>query len=154
MLQRTLAINTVTPFILCRALMPQMADLGGGRVVNIASTAGLKGFRYTSAYCASKHALVGLTRALALEFAQKAVTINAVCPGWTDTDMLSQSVEAIVQTTGRSRDEARTALQQLNPMGRFTTPEEVAELVWFLATSPAAATMTGSTYVMDAGETA
>ncbi len=151
-LQRTLAINTVAPFLLCRELIPAMAKAGGGRVLNIASTAALKGFKYTSAYCASKHALLGLTRALAVEYATKGVTVNAVCPGWTDTDMLNASAEGISRATGRSHEQAREALAKLNPMARLIRPEEVAELCAFLL-SPAAAAVTGASYLMDAGET-
>lgn len=150
-LDRILAINTRAPFVLCRELMPAMVQAGGGRVINVASTAALKGFRYTSAYCASKHALLGLTRALAVEFAAKNVTVNAVCPGWTETDMLARSVSNIAKATGRSKEEARKAVAQMNPMGRFVSPMDVAELCWFLA-SPAASMVTGACYVMDGGE--
>jgi NAD(P)-dependent dehydrogenase (short-subunit alcohol dehydrogenase family) len=151
---RVMAINVTAPFMLCRAVLPAMAQRGGGRIINIASTAALKGFRYTSAYCASKHALLGLTRALALEWAAKNITVNAVCPGWTDTDMFAQSAATVSKTTGRSTAEARDALAKLTPTGRVTKPEEVAELVWFLASSEAALAMTGSAYSMDGGETA
>ncbi len=150
---RTLTVNTTAPFLLCRELMPRMAANGGGRVINIASTAGLKGFKYTSAYSASKHALVGLTRSLAVEFAAKGVTVNAICPGWTDTDMLAASAKNIAKATGRTEGEARDALAQLNPMGRLVSPSQVAELCVFLA-SPAAAIITGACYTMDGGELA
>jgi NAD(P)-dependent dehydrogenase (short-subunit alcohol dehydrogenase family) len=150
---RLMAINAVAPFFFCRELMPAMAGAGGGRVINIASTAALKGFKYTSAYCASKHALLGMTRALAVEFAKKGVTVNAVCPGWTDTDMLEASARAISNATGRSHEASREALAQKNPMGRLIRPEDVAELCLFLA-SPAAAAITGAAYLMDAGEAA
>jgi NAD(P)-dependent dehydrogenase (short-subunit alcohol dehydrogenase family) len=150
---RLMAINIVAPFFFCRELMPPMAAAGGGRVINIASTAALKGFKYTSAYCASKHALLGMTRSLAVEFAKKNVTVNAVCPGWTDTDMLQGSAKAISLATGRSHDAARDALAQMNPMGRLIRPEHVAELCLFLA-SPAAAGITGAAYVVDGGEAA
>ena len=152
-LQRMMAINFTAPFLLCQQLMPQMAKAGGGRVVNIASTAALKGFRYTSGYCASKHALLGMTRALALEFAAKNVTVNAVCPGWTDTDMLAGSVDNIVKASGRSSDDARQALLKMNPQGRFVTPDEVSDVVWFLAGTEGARAITGATYVVDGGET-
>lgn len=151
--ERTMAVNARAPFLLCRELAPAMAAAGGGRIINLASTAALKGFKYTSAYCASKHALLGLTRALAVEFAGKGVTVNAVCPGWTDTDMLAASADAISRATGRTPDEARRTLAQLNPMGRLIQPSEVAELCWFLAT-PAAAAITGAVLSVDAGETA
>lgn len=148
---RLMAINVRTPFMLCRELAPAMAKGGGGRIINIASTAALKGFKYTAAYCASKHALLGMTRALAVELATKNVTVNAVCPGWTDTDMLAQSAKNISSATGRSTDEARQILANMNPMGRLIRPEDVAELCWFL-TSEAAATITGAAYTMDGGE--
>jgi NAD(P)-dependent dehydrogenase (short-subunit alcohol dehydrogenase family) len=128
-----------------------MASAGGGRVINIASTAAVKGFKYTSVYCASKHALLGLTRALAVEFAGKNITVNAVCPGWTDTDMLTASADAISRATGRTPQEARKALADMNPMRRLIRPEDVAELCLFLA-SPAAASVTGACYTMDGGE--
>jgi NAD(P)-dependent dehydrogenase (short-subunit alcohol dehydrogenase family) len=151
---RVMAINVTAPFMLCRATLPAMAQRGGGRIINIASTAALKGFKYTSVYCASKHALLGLTRALALEWAHKNVTVNAVCPGWTDTDMFARSAQTVAKTTGRSEAESRDALAKMIPSGRPTKPEEVAELVWFLATSEAALAVTGSAYSMDGGETA
>ena len=152
-LQRVLQVNTVAPYLLCRALIPRMAEAGGGRVVNIGSIASLKGIRYTSAYCASKHALLGLTRALAVEWGKRNVTVNAVCPGWTETDMFSRAVEAVVQKTGRSADEARGAVLANNPMGRAVLPEEVAALVLYLS-SPAAAGLTGAALPVDAGEAA
>lgn len=151
--RRVMTINVDTPFLLCRALMPAMADDGYGRVINIASTAALKGFKYTSAYCASKHALLGLTRALAVEYALKNVTVNAVCPGWTDTDMLKQSVDNISKTTGRTHEQARDTLAAMNPMAKLIHPEDVAQLCLFLA-SPAARSVTGSAYCMDGGEAA
>lgn len=151
--ERLMSVNLRAPFMLCRELMPAMAKNGGGRVINIASTAALKGFKYTSAYCASKHALLGLTRALAVEYAQKNITVNAVCPGWTDTDMLARSAQNISQATGRSESEARRVLADMNPMGRLIRPEDVAELCWFLC-SDATAAVTGATYTMDGGESA
>ncbi|MEW5741517.1 MAG: SDR family NAD(P)-dependent oxidoreductase [Myxococcota bacterium] len=150
---RLQAVNVTAPFLLCRELIPAMVKSGAGRVVNLASTAARKGFKYTSAYCASKHALLGLTRALAVELAPRGVTVNAVCPGWTDTDMLQASVDNIVKATGRSAKEARAELEKLNPMGRAVKPEEVAEVVHFLCASPAAAAITGAEYVIDGGET-
>lgn len=151
---RTMRINVAAPFLLSRELTPAMIKRGHGRIVNIASTAAKKGFKYTSAYCASKHALLGLTRSLALELAHKGVTVNAVCPGWTDTDMLQASVDRIAQSTGRSQEEARDALAKLNPMHRAVKPEEVAEVVYFLAASSAGAAITGADYTIDGGELA
>jgi len=150
-LQRVLAINTVAPYLLCRALIPAMVQEGGGRVVNIGSIASLKGIRYTSAYCASKHALLGLTRALAVEWASKGVTVNLVAPGWTETDMLSRALEAVVTKTGRTPEQARAAVLAHNPMGRAIAPSEVAGLVLYLA-SPAAAGLTGAALPVDGGE--
>ncbi len=149
--EKTMAVNVTAPFLLCRALMPAMAKAGGGRVINIASTAAVKGFRYTSAYCASKHALLGLTRALAVEYAAKHVTVNAVCPGWTDTEMVAASTETISRVTGKSRAEARSTLEKMNPMGRLISPGEVAELCLYLA-SPMASAITGGSYLIDGGE--
>lgn len=151
--RRLMMINLDAPFLLCREMMPAMADSGGGRVINIASTAALKGFKYTSAYCASKHGLLGLTRALAVEYALKNVTVNAVCPGWTDTDMLKASADNISKATGRTHEQARDALAQMNPMAKLIHPEDVAQLCLFLA-SPAARSVTGSVYSMDGGEAA
>ncbi|MBM4378125.1 MAG: SDR family oxidoreductase [Deltaproteobacteria bacterium] len=149
--RRVMAVNVEAPFLLCRELMPAMADAGFGRVINVASTAALKGFTYTSAYCASKHALLGLTRALALEYARKHVTVNAVCPGWTDTDMLQRSVDTIVEATGRTAEQARAQLAGMNAMGTLIRPRDVAALCLFLA-SDAASAVTGAAYTMDGGE--
>ncbi|MBK7863087.1 MAG: SDR family oxidoreductase [Archangiaceae bacterium] len=151
---RVMAINLTAPFVLCRAVLPALASKGSGRIINVASTAALKGFKYTSAYCASKHGLLGLTRALALEWASKNITVNAVCPGWTDTDMFAASASTVSKTTGRSTEDSRAALAKMIPSGRPTRPEEVAALVYFLAASPAASAITGSAYGMDGGETA
>lgn len=151
--QRTLAVNVTAPFAFCRAVMPRMAQQGFGRVINIASTAAVRGFKYTSAYCASKHALLGLTRSLAHEYADKKITVNAVCPGWTDTDMASQAVANISKATGRDEAAARARLVQASPLKRMVTPEEVASLVEYLA-SEAASAITGAAYLLDGGETA
>jgi NAD(P)-dependent dehydrogenase (short-subunit alcohol dehydrogenase family) len=149
---RVMQVNLHAPWVLTQAVMPALLT-NKGRVVNIASTAALRGFRYTSAYCTSKHALLGMTRALAHEYAPKGVTVNAVCPGWTETDMLSNSVERITKTTGRPETEARDALRSMTPTGRFVTPNEVAAVVHLLVASEAAPSITGSAYVVDGGET-
>jgi NAD(P)-dependent dehydrogenase (short-subunit alcohol dehydrogenase family) len=150
-LLRVLQVNVVGAFALIRAVLPAMTRAGRGRVINIASTAGRTGFRYTSAYSASKHALVGITRSLALEVAHKGVTSNAVCPGWTETDMLEDSARRIVESTGRSREEALQSLAAMNPIGRFIKPAEVARMVVFLA-DPAASGITGQLLSVDGGE--
>ncbi|MCK8502551.1 SDR family NAD(P)-dependent oxidoreductase [Myxococcus fulvus] len=150
-LARVMAINVTAPFILCRELMPAMAKEGGGRVINIGSMAAVRGMKYTSAYCASKHALLGLTRALAVEYAKKNITVNAVNPGWVETDMFSNATAAITQTTGRSGEQAREALASMNAMGRIVQPEEVAALCLFLA-SDAAGAITGAAHAIDGGE--
>jgi NAD(P)-dependent dehydrogenase (short-subunit alcohol dehydrogenase family) len=137
--ERVLSVNLRAPFLFCQAFLPAMAEAGFGRVVNVASTAGLKGFRCASAYGASKHGLVGLTKSLAVEFASQAVTVNAVCPGWTDTEMLTSA--------------ARTTVLSKNPIGRLVRPEEVAELCFFLAGHEASA-INGACYTVDGGETA
>jgi NAD(P)-dependent dehydrogenase (short-subunit alcohol dehydrogenase family) len=126
-----LAINLEAPAQATRLVLPGMLTRRWGRIVNVASTAGLKGYGYVSAYVAAKHGLVGLTRALALEVAAKGVTVNAVCPGFTETDLVARSVESIIASTGRSEEEARAALAASNPQGRLITPDEVAQtIVW------------------------
>ena len=130
-LRAMLALNLEAPAEAARLVLPGMLTRRRGRIVNVASTAGLKGYAYVSAYVAAKHGLVGLTRALALEVASKGVTVNAVCPDFTDTDLVARSIAEIVGKTGRSEDEARAALAASNPQGRLITPEEVAQtIVW------------------------
>jgi NAD(P)-dependent dehydrogenase (short-subunit alcohol dehydrogenase family) len=131
-LRAMLALNLEAPAGAARLVLSGMLTRRWGRIVNIASTAGLKGYSYVSAYVAAKHGLVGLTRALALEVASKGVTVNAVCPGFTDTGLIARSVEAIVGKTGRSEEEARAALAASNPQGRLITPDEVATTVVWL----------------------
>jgi NAD(P)-dependent dehydrogenase (short-subunit alcohol dehydrogenase family) len=150
-LARVMAVNVTAPFILCRELMPAMAQAGGGRVINIGSMAAVHGVKYTSAYCASKHALLGLTRALAAEYAKKNITVNCVNPGWVETDMFTNATAAITKTTGRTDEQARESLASMNAQGRIIQPEEVAALCAFLA-SDAARGITGAAYAIDGGE--
>jgi 3-hydroxybutyrate dehydrogenase len=148
--QRMLDVNLLGPVIAVRAILPGMIARKFGRIVNIASTAALKGYPYVSAYAASKHALLGLTRAVAQETAKTGVTVNAVCPGFTDTDMVAAGVENIVAKTGRSAEAARAELAKLNPMGRLITPEEVAHAVCSLA-RPESAAITGAAIAVAGG---
>ncbi len=149
--QRMIAVNLTGAYLCCRAALPSMLAQDYGRIVNIASTAGLKGYAYVTAYCAAKHGLVGLTRALAMETARTGVTVNAVCPGYTDTDMVAESIERIVAKTGRSAAEARAELARGNPQGRLVEPREVAAAVLFLC-GPDAAAMTGQAIAVAGGE--
>ena len=133
-----------------REVLPGMREVGG-RIVNVASTAGLIGYAYVSAYCAAKHAVLGLTRALALELAKTGVTVNAVCPGFTDTPMIVEAIQTIASKTGRSVLEAKASLTRANPQGRLVSPEEVADAVAWLA-SPAASAITGQAIAVAGGE--
>ena len=149
--QRMLDLNLTSVYRVTHALAPAMAKSGWGRIVNVASSAGLKGYAYVSAYTAAKHGVVGLTRALALELAKSSVTVNAVCPGYTDTPMLDSAVGAITAKTGRSRDDARAGLAATNPMGRLVTPEEVASTVGWLCL-PESGSITGQAIAIAGGE--
>jgi NAD(P)-dependent dehydrogenase (short-subunit alcohol dehydrogenase family) len=147
---RTLGVNATGTFLVTRAVMSGMLARGWGRVVNVASIAGKVGFSYVSAYCASKHAVIGLTRALAHEVARKGVTVNAVCPGYVDTQMTKEAVDRIVTKTGLAEDKARGHLEGTSPQGRMMTAEEVASLVAFLA-EPAQAGINGQSINLDGG---
>lgn len=149
---RTVELNLTAPFALARATARAMAQLGWGRIVNVASTAALKGYRYTAAYSASKAGLVGLTRALAAELGGKGITVNAICPGFTDTDIVADAVRNIVDKTGRDATQARASLEGFSPLGRLVAPHEVAELVAYLVRDAAAA-VNGQALAIDGGET-
>jgi NAD(P)-dependent dehydrogenase (short-subunit alcohol dehydrogenase family) len=146
-----LAVNLLPAVTACHSVLPGMRERGFGRIVNIASTAGLKGYGYVTAYVAAKHALVGFTRALALETVKNGITVNAVCPGFTDTEMVERSVATIVAAGGRSPEDARGMLASGNPAGRLVRPEEVAEAVAFLCRRDATA-MTGQAIAVACGE--
>lgn len=150
--QRLVAVNLTAPFVLSRGLLKHLAAAEHPRIVNIASTAALKGYSYTSAYSATKAGIVGLTRALAIEVAAKGMTVNAVCPGFTDTDIASDAIANIRKATGRDAEKARASLENFSPQGRLRTPEEVAGLVAYLC-SDAASGITGQALAIDGGET-
>jgi NAD(P)-dependent dehydrogenase (short-subunit alcohol dehydrogenase family) len=146
-----LRVNLTGTFLCTRAALPALLAAPAGRVVNIASTAGLTGYPYVAAYCAAKHGVVGLTRALAAELAATRVTVNAVCPGYTDTDIVAEAVAVIAAKTGRGEDSARAALTARNPQGRLVTPDEVAAAVAWLARADAQA-VTGQALPVAGGE--
>jgi 3-hydroxybutyrate dehydrogenase len=148
-----LAVNLTGAFLVTRAALPHLVASGRGRVVNVASVAGLRGYPYVAAYCAAKHGLVGLTRALAVELAPKNVTVNAVCPGYVDTDMTRETIRNVAEKTGRTPEAARAALEAMSPQKRLFTPEEVAAAALFLL-GPLSRGVSGQAIPVDGGETA
>jgi NAD(P)-dependent dehydrogenase (short-subunit alcohol dehydrogenase family) len=145
-----LDVNATGAFLCTRVALPSMVERGSGRVITVASTAGRVGARYTAAYSASKHAAVGLMRAVAAEVAGTGVTANAVCPAFVRTDMTAESIDRIAAATGRDESEAEAALATATPLGRLLEPEEVAFAVAFLA-APEAAAINGQTLILDGG---
>lgn len=150
--QRTLDVNLTGAFLTVQPALPGMLERGRGRIVFIASTAGLKGYAYVAAYVAAKHGVIGLMRALASEYARSGITVNAVCPGFVESDMLTRSIQRIMATTGRSEAQARAALVATNPQGRFVQPDEVAAAVLWLV-GDAAAAVSGQAISVSGGET-
>ena len=150
---RMLRVNATGPFLCTRAVLPSMIERGWGRVVTVASVAGLRGGRYIAAYAASKHAVMGLVRSVALEVATTGVTVNAVCPGFVDTPMTRESVARIVEKTGRSEQEALAAILESSAQRRLVTPEEVAHAVRFLCSEEARG-VNGEALVIDGGGSA
>jgi NAD(P)-dependent dehydrogenase (short-subunit alcohol dehydrogenase family) len=146
-----LAVNLTGTLLCTQAAVPDMLAAGWGRVVNIASTAGLTGYAYVAAYCAAKHGVVGLTRALALEFAKKGVTVNAVCPGYTETDIVRDSIANVMAKTGRTEAQARAEFTAGNPQGRLVQADEVADTVAWLC-GHAASAITGQSIAVCGGE--
>ncbi len=145
-----LSVNLTGVFRCTQTVLKEMTDGGWGRIVTVASTAGLTGYAYVAAYCAAKHGAVGMTRALALEVARTGVTANAACPGYTETDMLAATLENIAAKTGLSIEDARKTLLKDNPQGRFVTPEEVADSVLWLC-GDGAASINGQAIAIDGG---
>jgi len=149
--RRMLDINLLGTVNLFHATLPAMLERRRGRLVAIASTAGHRGYAYVSAYAAAKHAVVGLTKSLALETARSGVTVNAVCPGYADTDMVSSGLDAIATKTGKSREQALAEMVKDNPQGRLITPEEVAAAVLYLC-GPGSDAVTGQSLLINGGE--
>jgi NAD(P)-dependent dehydrogenase (short-subunit alcohol dehydrogenase family) len=147
----TLGINLTGAFLCTRAALPDMLDAKWGRIVNVGSVCSLKGYAYVSAYVASKHGLLGLTRALAHETGKKGVTVNCVCPGYVDTPIITESVDRITSKTSLSSEEAHASLIQFNPQGRIITPEEIASAIAYLC-SDAAAAINGAAVPITGGE--
>jgi NAD(P)-dependent dehydrogenase (short-subunit alcohol dehydrogenase family) len=147
---RVMELDATAPFRLIRALVPGMVERAWGRVVNIASNAGISGYQYTAAYCAAKHAMVGMTRALAMDLGRTGVTINCICPGWVETDMVVEAAARIAKTTGRSTEEARKALSAMSPQKRMMEPAEIAHAALMLCAHEGRG-IHGQTIVIDGG---
>jgi NAD(P)-dependent dehydrogenase (short-subunit alcohol dehydrogenase family) len=150
---RIIAVNLTGTYLSTRQAVTDMLEAGFGRIVNVASIAGLRGAGYISAYATSKHAVIGLTRSLALEYATRNITVNAVCPGYVDTDIVKEAIANIMKKTGRSESEALAALLATNPQRRLIAPQEVADTVMWLC-RPGSESVTGQSIVLAGGEVA
>jgi 3-hydroxybutyrate dehydrogenase len=151
MWQQMLGVNLTGTFYCSQQALPAMLEAGWGRIVNVASTAGVKAYSYVAAYCAAKHGVIGLTKSLAQEFANKGITINAVCPGYTDTALVSTAITTIVEKTGVNAEQAMAHFTSSNPQQRLITPEEVANAVVWLC-QPDSAAINGQSIVVAGGE--
>ncbi len=149
---RILDVNMTGAFLTVKPALSPMAKRGSGRIIFIASVAGLKGYAYVAPYVASKHGVIGLMRALSVELVKTGVTVNAICPGYVETEMLEESIERVVEKTGRSHEEARRGFVEANPHGRLIQPEEVAAAALWLVSS-AASSVTGQSISISGGET-
>jgi NAD(P)-dependent dehydrogenase (short-subunit alcohol dehydrogenase family) len=149
--RRMMAVNVESAFIATRSALPGMMKLGSGRIINVASIAGLKGYPYVSSYCAAKHAVVGMTRALALELAKTRITVNALCPGYTDTDLIAEAANKIAAKTGLPAAKAIEHFAKTNPGGRLITPAEVTNAALWLCSEGASA-ITGQAITVAGGD--
>ena len=145
-----IGLNLTGTYLCTKQVFSEMREMGYGRIVNISSTVGLRGYPYIAAYCAAKHGVIGLTRTLALECVKKGITVNAICPGYTDTDLVSEAVDAIIEKTGKHREEIQSEIDNISPMGRMVTPDEVAETVAWICL-PSSASITGQSIVVSGG---
>lgn len=148
---KMIGVNLNSVFYCCSEAIADMRPVKSGKIINIASTAAVKGYGYVSAYVAAKHGVLGLTRSLALETATHGITVNAVCPGYTETELVKNSIQTIMEKTGRSEAEARVELAKSNPQGRLIQPEEVANTVLWLC-KPGSESITGQAIAVAGGE--
>jgi NAD(P)-dependent dehydrogenase (short-subunit alcohol dehydrogenase family) len=146
----TLTLNLTGTFLCTKQVYDNMRERGYGRIVNISSTVGLRGYPYIAAYTASKHAVIGLTRSLALEAVKKGITVNAICPGYTETDLVAEAINNIVDASGRDSADVKSEIENMSPMGRLVTPQEVAETAAWLCL-PSSSSITGQAIVVAGG---